>query len=462
MIHDWTDDCFQSKRARSKLLEGFDRPKEIAGDNESFIHSIKGSYRPGVLGTSEERRHEIDRALADVKADLHARHAVAVSQGGNVAAVAAVIQRLSIPATVRRENPGTALTQVGQFATGVVTACMAMSTDMLNRLLAEAGELRAGFLWLRYPPEPLRPPDRKLWATIRLHRQQAIEQARTTPMIFGAGPCKEFPESLKPASEVSDEELYRRLDRRYTLDYRKAVLAIREAEANIRKRLDTLFSSIKGELILWTDRLVPWNCDKPLKTYQNAIEYGRPSRIGELDWAIRDLDIIRAKLTRRLAELAVPPLVQQSPIVQSPPAIEPDRKEPPKEHTMEQPWRDDAPEYLHLKEARKLIDDRFSLSALSKLMTPDGEIRYMRKPGFGCKVHLVDFRRHMRGHQNDPEWAKAYLDFRQAVGKGDRRWFWHCGACGHDYPENATAPERCPICKGVVEFTAKAAPKPRH
>jgi hypothetical protein len=68
MIHDLTDSDLQ--RARPKLLEGLDLPEEIAGQNAWSMHSISGLYCPGALGTSEGRRHEIDRALADVKADL--------------------------------------------------------------------------------------------------------------------------------------------------------------------------------------------------------------------------------------------------------------------------------------------------------------------------------------------------------------------------------------------------------
>lgn len=43
--------------------------------------------------------------------------------------------------------------------------------------------------------------------------------------------------------------------------------------------------------------------------------------------------------------------------------------------TKEQPWVDDAPEYLPLSLALKLIDNCLSLSTLSKLCKSDGEIR---------------------------------------------------------------------------------------
>jgi len=57
----------------------------------------------------------------------------------------------------------------------------------------------------------------------------------------------------------------------------------------------------------------------------------------------------------------------------------------------EQPWRDDAPEYITNTEATKLTDGKLSLSRLSKILTPEGQIRYMRK-GQRCQVHLQDFR----------------------------------------------------------------------
>jgi hypothetical protein len=128
----------------------------------------------------------------------------------------------------------------------------------------------------------------------------------------------------------------------------------------------------------------------------------------------------------------------------------------------EQPWADDAPEHLPLTEARKLIDDRLSLSTLSKWLTPDGEIRYMRKKGVGCKVHVADFRRYMQGRQSDTTFATALAAYFSAAGKGDVRFFWHCAQCGADYPENASAAVSCPKCKADCELIRKAPPKPRR
>jgi len=128
----------------------------------------------------------------------------------------------------------------------------------------------------------------------------------------------------------------------------------------------------------------------------------------------------------------------------------------------EQPWADDAPEYLPLSEAAKLIDNRLSLSALSKLLSADGEIRYMRK-GRRCKVHIADFRRYMQGRQSDPEWAKNLAVYYTAAGKGDSRLYWRCKQCGNEYPETAKAdPDSCPKCKGESDLITKAPPKPRR
>jgi hypothetical protein len=126
-----------------------------------------------------------------------------------------------------------------------------------------------------------------------------------------------------------------------------------------------------------------------------------------------------------------------------------------------QPWVDDAPEYLPLTAAAKLIDNRLSLPVLSKLLSPRGKIRYMRK-GHRSKVHVADFRRYMQGQQSDPEWAKNLAVYYTAAGKGDMRFFWHCPQCGADRPENSSAKIDCPKCKVECKLIRKAPPKPRR
>lgn len=130
-----------------------------------------------------------------------------------------------------------------------------------------------------------------------------------------------------------------------------------------------------------------------------------------------------------------------------------------KDATKEQPWADDAPEYLSLSEARKLIDGRFSLQTLSRLCKHDGRIRYMHK-GQRSKIHAADFREHMKGQQSDPEWAAAYMNWLNGQKAGTVRVFWKCKACGHDYPDNANATVRCPKCGKQSILTPKTAPKP--
>jgi hypothetical protein len=59
-------------------------------------------------------------------------------------------------------------------------------------------------------------------------------------------------------------------------------------------------------------------------------------------------------------------------------------------------WEDDAPEYISNSEAvTRLADNRLPLSQLSKMLTPHGPIRYMRK-GQRCKVHIGDFMRYAK------------------------------------------------------------------
>lgn len=129
--------------------------------------------------------------------------------------------------------------------------------------------------------------------------------------------------------------------------------------------------------------------------------------------------------------------------------------------SMEQLWVDDAPEYLPLSEAVKLTDGRLSLSALSRLLTPQGHMRYMRK-GQRCRVHLGDFRRFLKGHQSDPRWAKAYMAYLSAAGKGDVRFYWRCKACGHEHPEGSAAQTDCPGCGGECEILRKRPPEPKR
>jgi hypothetical protein len=127
--------------------------------------------------------------------------------------------------------------------------------------------------------------------------------------------------------------------------------------------------------------------------------------------------------------------------------------------TKQQTWSDDDPAYLHLSEAVKLTDGRLSLSALSRLLVPQGEVRYMRM-GRRCRVHLGDFRRFLKGHQSDPRWAKIYLTYLSASGKGDIRFFWRCKACGYEYPEGPAATATCPKCHSDAEIYCKRPPEP--
>jgi hypothetical protein len=131
--------------------------------------------------------------------------------------------------------------------------------------------------------------------------------------------------------------------------------------------------------------------------------------------------------------------------------------------TKEQPWADDAPEYLFLTEAKKLIDGQLSLQTLGRLCKPDGKIRYMHK-GHRCKIHAADFREHMKSRQSNHKMATAYMNWLQGQKAGKNRLFWKCQdtACAHEYPEEANATSWCPKCKGQCAMVQRTAPKLRR
>ena len=69
--------------------------------------------------------------------------------------------------------------------------------------------------------------------------------------------------------------------------------------------------------------------------------------------------------------------------------------DPPGEPESKQlPWSDDAPEFLPNKDVVALSKGKMSESRLSRLCTPTGPIRYMRKRN-RCKVHIGEFRAHL-------------------------------------------------------------------
>jgi hypothetical protein len=64
----------------------------------------------------------------------------------------------------------------------------------------------------------------------------------------------------------------------------------------------------------------------------------------------------------------------------------------------EQPWDEDDLDYMSNSEAiTTFTNSKMPLSTLSKLLTPDGPIRYMRK-GQRAKVHIGDFREYAKEH----------------------------------------------------------------
>lgn len=62
------------------------------------------------------------------------------------------------------------------------------------------------------------------------------------------------------------------------------------------------------------------------------------------------------------------------------------------------PWGDDDPDYMYASEAIvKFTNGKMPVPTLSKLLTPEGPIRYMRR-GRRCKVHVGEFIRYVRQH----------------------------------------------------------------
>jgi hypothetical protein len=72
------------------------------------------------------------------------------------------------------------------------------------------------------------------------------------------------------------------------------------------------------------------------------------------------------------------------------PSLPPTAKEKAEAASKQVPWADATAAYLPNSEAIKLVEG-LSLSTLSKILKPDGPIRYMKK-GQRCKVNLADFR----------------------------------------------------------------------
>ena len=78
--------------------------------------------------------------------------------------------------------------------------------------------------------------------------------------------------------------------------------------------------------------------------------------------------------------------------------------------TKEQQWRNNTPDYMLLSKAIvTLAGGKPAVSTLSKKITPDGPIRYMRK-GRRCKVHIGDFRDFIKKRYPTLEFANEIAD----------------------------------------------------
>ncbi len=70
----------------------------------------------------------------------------------------------------------------------------------------------------------------------------------------------------------------------------------------------------------------------------------------------------------------------------------------------EQPWKDGNPHYMPITEAvdeAKRKGRKISVPTLSRMLTPDGPMRYMRKYSEDgkpsrCRIHIVEFRKYLK------------------------------------------------------------------
>ncbi|MHC4461407.1 MAG: hypothetical protein ACYS6W_02270 [Planctomycetota bacterium] len=76
----------------------------------------------------------------------------------------------------------------------------------------------------------------------------------------------------------------------------------------------------------------------------------------------------------------------------------------------EQPWKNNIVDYMLLSEAiATFAGSKPAVSTLSKKITPDGPIRYMRR-GRRCKVHIGDFREYAQKHYLSDALAAEIVD----------------------------------------------------
>jgi hypothetical protein len=107
-----------------------------------------------------------------------------------------------------------------------------------------------------------------------------------------------------------------------------------------------------------------------------------PEEIGEFEWSVPN----ELRLLREKAKL----LINQKPAET--------KKEKQTNGGKKQSWEDDAVDYMLLSEAIvKFAGNKPAVSTLSKKITPNGSIRYMRR-GRRCKVHIGDFREYAQNH----------------------------------------------------------------
>jgi len=107
LIHDLTQENRERERKlppRPKLLDGLDLPDEIVGEPHSSYIELIGDYCPGMNKLTDSRRSDIERALADVKADLAIEQGEQAGGSGSLLAQARKAAQAAPPTVGARDK----------------------------------------------------------------------------------------------------------------------------------------------------------------------------------------------------------------------------------------------------------------------------------------------------------------------------------------------------------------------
>lgn len=161
--------------------------------------------------------------------------------------------------------------------------------------------------------------------------------------------------------------------------------------------------TVVNELFLSNTRFIPIKCDDYAKIQRKNSE-----AIEQTKGIVREIRRIKVILKYRQQNSLPKADANKGILSQDKPAGTGQENKP--KDSKKQPWKNDTPDYMPLSEAIvNLADNKPKLSTLSKKITPDGSIRYMRH-GQRCKVHIGDFREYAQKHYLSDELAGEIAD----------------------------------------------------